>query len=319
MPAAPPSLEAIRFRPPQRAAAGIEVMSLATLRSRVSARHLAAAQRVEFFLLLWLEGGELRHEVDFASLPLRAGQLVFVRPGQAQRWHLHDNARGTVLLIDPPALRPLPGPGGEADALLAAMADWPACVTLDGRFADEWQADLARLTRDLATLDDSPADLTWIRATLLVLLLRLARWHRQHGAAAPPLPGGLQAVVRRFRDDLERHYHARRGVADVARRLGCSTSTLNRACLAATGQTAKVLLDRRLALEAARRLVHSQAGVASIGHALGFTEATNFTRFFVRLVGTTPLAFRQRHEAGAAPDAAGRAPGPPPQPGQSPA
>ena len=35
-----------------------------------------------------------------------------------------------------------------------------------------------------------------------------------------------------------------------------------------------------------------------VGHALGFSEPTNFNRFFVRLVGTTPLGFRGRYIGG---------------------
>lgn len=105
-------------------------------------------------------------------------------------------------------------------------------------------------------------------------------------------------MYRLFEAELEQHFRSHRSVADYAQRLGYSESTLNRACRAATGQSAKVLLDRRLAMEAARMLVHSPASVAEVGHALGFSEPTNFNRFFVRLVGATPLSFRSRYIGG---------------------
>jgi AraC-like DNA-binding protein len=35
--------------------------------------------------------------------------------------------------------------------------------------------------------------------------------------------------------------------------------------------------------------------VADISHALGFSESTNFVRFLVRLVGSTPTQFRARY------------------------
>jgi hypothetical protein len=56
-----------------------------------------------------------------------------------------------------------------------------------------------------------------------------------------------------------------------------------------------VLLDRRLAMEAARMLVHSLASMAEVGHTLGFSKPTNFIRFLVRLAGATPLSFRGRY------------------------
>ena len=65
--------------------------------------------------------------------------------------------------------------------------------------------------------------------------------------------------------------------------------------MAAAGHTAKQVVDLRIALEAKRLLVHSGATVAQIGHRLGFSEATNFVKFFRRLAGVTPLEFRAAH------------------------
>jgi AraC-like DNA-binding protein len=84
-------------------------------------------------------------------------------------------------------------------------------------------------------------------------------------------------------------------VLDYAQRLGYSESTLSRACVAVAGRTAKEEIDARIALEAKRLLVHSPAPAANIGHQLGFSEPTNFLKFFRRTVGSTPLEFRQAH------------------------
>jgi AraC-like DNA-binding protein len=70
---------------------------------------------------------------------------------------------------------------------------------------------------------------------------------------------------------------------------------LSRACVQVVGQTAKQLIDRRLALEAKRLLAHSQMPVAHIGHQLGFSESTNFVKFFRRLGEETPQQFRLRN------------------------
>lgn len=294
--------EEVRFHHPQLGSVGIEVLPLGTLRRRVSARHLAAPQRVEFFLLLFIAEGELRHVVDFSELRLGAGSLVFVRPGQVQHWHLDERAEGCMVLIDPPALTPIAHSRSDRDALLAAMADWPVGAHLDDAFAAELRAGLEGLARDLAAFDGTAHDVTLIRQSLLTVLLRVARWHRRRWQHLPRPPAGTQQVYRLFQAEMEQHYRQHRTVSDYARRLGYSESTLNRACRAATGQPVKVVLDRRLAMEAARMLVHSQAGVAEIGHALGFSEPSNFIRFFVRLVRVTPLRFRARYTEGAASD-----------------
>ena len=290
--------EEVRFHNPQLGAVGIEVLHLSTLRRRVSAGHLAAPQRVEFFMLLFVAEGDLRHVVDFAELRLGAGSLVFVRPGQIQHWHLDERAEGCMVLIDPPALTPISHTHGGRDALLSAMADWPMGVRLDDGFAAELRTGLDGLARDLVAFDGTADDVTLIRQGLLAVLLRVARWHRHRWRDVPRPPTGTMQVYRLFEAEMEQHFRSHRTVAGYAQRLGYSESTLNRACRAATGQSAKVLLDRRVAMEAARMLVHSPVSVAEIGHALGFSEPTNFNRFFLRMVSATPLQFRARHAGG---------------------
>lgn len=288
-------LNDVRFHHPELGAVGVEVLHLSTLRQRVSARHLAAPQRVAFFMMLFVASGQLRHQVDFGELRLGAGSLVFVRPGQVQHWHLDERCEGCLVMIDPPALKPMSLTTGNNDALLGAMADWPVGVRLDDRFATELRDGLDRLARDLDAFDGTRHDIALIQQTLLAMLLRVARWHRRRLAAVPAVPSGLRQVYQLFAAELDRRFREHLSVADYARHLGYSESTLNRAVRLATGQSAKVQVDRRLAMEAARMLVHTQATVAEIAHALGFSESTNFGRFFVRLVGATPARFRLRH------------------------
>ncbi|MEE6258951.1 helix-turn-helix transcriptional regulator [Plantactinospora sonchi] len=101
-------------------------------------------------------------------------------------------------------------------------------------------------------------------------------------------------TYRRLRHEIERSYGQTRRVEDYAGRLGCSVRTLTRACLAATGRSAKQIVDARVALEAMRLLAATDLPVAEIGRRLGFTEPTNFGRFFQREVGQSPGAFRLR-------------------------
>jgi AraC-like DNA-binding protein len=91
-------------------------------------------------------------------------------------------------------------------------------------------------------------------------------------------------------------YQTTRLAEDYAARLGYSVKTLSRACLAATGQPVKRVIDGRVVLEAQRLLAHTGEPVAVIARRLGFSEPTNFGKFFTRHTGTTPGAFRRAHE-----------------------
>ena len=101
----------------------------------------------------------------------------------------------------------------------------------------------------------------------------------------------------RFRGELERSYASTRRAEDYARHLGYSVKTLPRACLSATGQPVKQIIDTRVALEAQRLLAHTDQPVAAIARRLGFSEPTNFGKFFTRHTGTTPGDFRDANNA----------------------
>ena len=83
-------------------------------------------------------------------------------------------------------------------------------------------------------------------------------------------------------------------VGEYAKNLGYSQSTLTRACLATAQMTAKEVIDKRVALEAKRLLVHSEATAAYIGYQLGFMEPSNFVKFFSRMTGQTPQHYRNK-------------------------
>jgi AraC-like DNA-binding protein len=104
--------------------------------------------------------------------------------------------------------------------------------------------------------------------------------------------GSEAETFTRFRDDLDRTFARTRRVEDYADRLGCCVRTLTRASLAATGRSAKQVIDDRVTLEAKRLLAGTDLPVAEVGRRLGFPEPTNFGRFFQREAGQSPGAFR---------------------------
>jgi AraC-like DNA-binding protein len=83
-----------------------------------------------------------------------------------------------------------------------------------------------------------------------------------------------------------------RRVEDYARTLGYSPRTLSRATMASAGVGAKDFVDRRVILEARRLLAHSDRSAEQIATQLGFSSATNFSKFFRQRTGASPIAFR---------------------------
>ncbi|MEV0219212.1 helix-turn-helix transcriptional regulator [Streptomyces sp. NPDC050704] len=269
--------------------AGVEVLSLAELRARVLAGRdpdaLAAPARPDFHQLLTLTGGRLRQSVDFTAYDLERGAWLWARPGQVLQWGDLDAAEGTLVRFRPG----FPGPAAAAAAGLddphapplrmPSGADRAALRTAVGHLESEFRA-RGRLSPD--------AYATVVRHLLDVLLLRVAHLPAAGGTVAEP-----GETFRRFRSAVDRDFARTRRLEDYARALGYSSRTLSRATLAATGIGAKEFIDRRVILESRRLLAHGDQPAARIASRLGFSSATNFSKYFQQRTGTAPIAFRE--------------------------
>ncbi|NEA98082.1 helix-turn-helix transcriptional regulator [Streptomyces sp. SID13726] len=288
--AADPAIPRLGFNPPDARVPGFEILDLATLRERRGFRgsRSDAVHRLDFHTLTLITAGSGEHTVDFVTYPCRPGTLLWIRPGQVQRFTDPGTTEGTHLLFRPS----FPPRFSGADRLVDERYG-PVCRQLGPSPA---YAALSTLLSQLRAEygrpgpDVSAEILQLLLATALLQIDRLPH----SGADADPHAGG--EVYARFRAELERSYADTRRAADYAHRLGYTVKTLTRACVAATGRPVKHVIDARVALEAQRLLAHTDEPVATVARRLGFPEPTNFRKFFARHTGVTPGAFRRTHQ-----------------------
>ena len=285
----------VAFSAPAGRPAGVEVMTLAELRERADACGLSTPHRPGFHHLLALSSGRLTHSVDFREHHLTPGDLLWSRPGQVQHFGDLTRAEGLLVLFEATFLDP-------ATAAAARIEDWygPAVRRPEGAAARALEEAMRQLHREFGALGGLPLEvhLEVLRHLLAVLVLRAAH---PAGAVDTDREGACEVgeTYLRFRDAVEREFTRSRRVADYARSLGYAPRTLSRATEAAAGVGAKEFIDRRVVLEAKRLLAHGDRSAARIADRLGFADATNFSKFFQRRAGTTPIAFRAAARGGA--------------------
>ncbi len=247
----------------------LEVIELAEMhRRRLRFNPDNVPERLLFEMIIIVRSGTGTHSIDFRPVDLRPHSLVRIHPGQVHRWGVADDLIGDVVLASSEETQSYP-------------IDSPPSCDLDPELVHA-----ANATVDsLRAVQDRPES-----GELSTSLWR-ALMHLFDHAAAPgtrELPPAYIGFRRAIDADPARSRHVRDYIAD----LGWSERTVRRACLDATGETPKQILDERVALQAKRLLAYTDRSAASIGAELGFLEATNFHKFFVRRVGQTPAAFR---------------------------
>jgi AraC-like DNA-binding protein len=82
-------------------------------------------------------------------------------------------------------------------------------------------------------------------------------------------------------------------VTDYADLLSVTANHLNRTVKEVTGKTASESISEMLVQEAKAILKYTDASIAEIAYKFNFSEPASFNRFFKKMTGDTPMAFRK--------------------------
>lgn len=233
--------------------------------------------RVARHVVIVPEVGSGRHLVEMESYRVEPGSVVHVEPGQVHQWLPGETFDGWVIAIDqhvcPPGLFDLSA---------------PSPLVLLGASIEVAHALVASLTAPEILPEGSQQRLRLSIASVLLELIASAG-----GRVTLSEDASVEhKIIGDFRRELEFHYLTTRSVGDYAGLIGCSTKTLTRATKRVLGQTPKEIIDRRVAFAACRLLANTDLSVSWIAYKLGFSEQSNFSKFFTRKVDMTPAAYR---------------------------
>lgn len=286
------SSERIRYQPAKRYPYDLEIFSVRDLKNRTSEEVMRRTFTYEFFMLIFITHGECVQFVDFNSVPCAQGDLLVLQPGQSHNFGSDNGWDGWIVLFRLELILAAPKPDHEIN-LVANPRLLPEKVTLCGN-------DLRRTTNLIAqmradTRIDAPLEEVHalLRYQILLLLQFLSIFYGRK-----PVDERMSSLplrrFKRFQGIVEERYAQWHQVADYSKKLGCTEKTLTRSTLLAVGLTAKAFIAARIILEAKRLLAHTELPIAAMAEALGFEEATHFTKFFKREAGYTPVEFRRR-------------------------
>lgn len=287
------SIFGVEYNNPKFPRLGIEALRLSDLLGRVSPRHFASPQRPGFHLLILFTAGSGDHFLDFRRVRCKAGTLVHARPGQVQQFVLGQKLEADILLFTSEFIFPA-----------SSAADGAAFGTLIDDIVPEDVTDLrpdalesvvsvmSTIKRAYHKADGSKLSAAILQHLLYAMLLTIAGYYGK--SDAPSMTDSHRRTFRRFRRAVDAKFAQTRTVEDYAEAIGCSAKSLRRACMMACGSSPKALIEQRLILEAKRLLAHTGLTVEAIAAEVGFSEPTNFVKFFRRHGGMRPLDFRAK-------------------------
>ncbi|MGW3285602.1 helix-turn-helix domain-containing protein [Streptomyces sp. NPDC001002] len=265
---------------------GMQVGPMGTDRTWHADAPLHRVHRIDFHVVMLFDEGPVRHMIDFAEYEATAGDVLWIRPGQVHRFSRDDEYRGTVLTMQPGFL-----PRATVEATGLYRYDLPPLLRPDAPQLAALRSSLAQLQREYEDTTTLPLSLhtSVLRHSLTAFLLRLAHLAARSAEAAR---AQADTTFTLFRDAVEQGFATNHSVSAYADALGYSRRTLVRAVRAATGETPKGFIDKRVVLEAKRLLAHTDLPIGRVGAAVGFPDAANFSKFFHQHTDLTPAGFR---------------------------
>lgn len=249
---------------------------------------IRSPHRHAFTQLVLIEAGSGTHLVDFAPVPIRAGELHLLAPGQVHEWRADPGLRCTALMFSEDVL----------DAVGALPEHLRELLLLGAAPIAPRPAELAGLRRLFAAISEarSPHSCRHLLAALLHEIHACAgagsEDPRTGSGDASHSAGGQSSLTQAFMRGVLRAPDARLTVASCASRLGVTAGHLAEQVVADTGSTPGRILRSAVAREAQRLLTGTELSAAQISYRLGFSEASYFSRFFRREVGCTPTEYR---------------------------
>lgn len=244
------------------------------------------------FQLVVMQDGGAQVQLDGRIIDAAAPCAVVVPPAVVHSFQFRPGTQGVVLTVAEALL--FDGASPRSRPLFEALFVSPCVLDLGG--------DAQGMRRMTALLDHLMMEFRWpqmgrdlmcewLVRGVLVLLER----HRAaaHGPSSAPERVRTELFAR-FRALVEAHFTEHWLVPRYADELGITESRLNRLCRQLVDRSAFEVVQDRLLLEARRRLIYIAAPVSLIAYELGFQDPAYFNRFFKKLTGKTPAAFRRQ-------------------------
>ena len=230
-----------------------------------------------FFQLLLVRAGGAQVEMDEINRTISGPALVVVPPGVVHGFRFVPGVEGVVLTLS-----------SDFVHRSTSIADPLHQILESARLVSVTQDVADRLGRVSLEMLDIQMDRREGQGALLTAFaetwVRLAARSIDHAAT------GLLDDVRmdELRGLVEQHFHEQKPVSFYAQALGMTARNLGRLTQRHFGCSPKELINRRLALEARRLLLYSNASGRQIAAELGFDDPSYFSRFYARMTGRRP-------------------------------
>lgn len=249
----------------------------------------------DVYLIIWFEEGEGKYTINFKKYNIYDGCVCFVSPGQILQFENLSRCNGYGIIFTEDFLCNMNAKMYNyiRNEIFDPYKCVSTCYIKDGKLAKEMELlinnikDEYKGRKGLFGYKDKLASLL---SCLIISLKRYGTWNNQNGHKSM---NNDYSCYLEFIKCVEANFKHIHEVKEFAKVLHLSMGTLNKRVLNISGKRPSEIINERIVLEAKRMLAYSvELKVKQVACALGFTDVSNFVKFFKANVGITPVDFR---------------------------
>lgn len=242
----------------------------------------------DFFELTFFESGSGVHSVDALPYTINDGQVHISFPGQVQIWEV-SNYSGHRLIFS----RQFVKQHFAGISFLTSILEQFLVIRPEKETFSKLLLDLELLSREISG-PEPDLSIFKLRAEIVFNYIQLHLNEQMSGNNNPFKQA--HPMLDKLKELLDENYKYEKEVAFYAGKLFMTSSYLNKLCKRQWGTSAKKTIDNRITLEATRLLLSSKKiAIREIAGQLGFSNVSNFSRFFKSRTGYSPLMLSKQY------------------------
>ena len=239
-----------------------------------------------YFEIIYLSEGAGFHWIDTQKFQITP-PVVFFLSGQLHYWEMTEIPKGYVLLFREEFFNFV-----KQNDLLNLIRSLEDTVDVQVNSDDNLEFIFGEMEHEFQNPSSNSIEL--IQGYLQVLLVKLLR-HREK-LVLPTSGFANDQVFRKFQNIIRNtNPISNLKVSEIAEQLRLSPQHLNSISRKVSGKSASELISEQVILEAKRYLLHSDKNVSEIAFSLNFSDPSHFVKYFKKLAGKTPQAFRSKY------------------------
>ncbi len=246
--------------------------------------------RADYYQIVWVKQGEAVFEIDMKKVRLSSDQCICIGKDLVYKFDSENEYSGYVVsFAEHFFVRCDADRVFLQDALIFKDHSHPVSaidiMTYNGLANVEYILTIY-LDNDYPLRND-------IIHTLLKLFLFRSESALIKTVDPVPVSDPNKILVNKFRDLVNEHFIEHKDLVFYTEQLGVSSRQLLYATKQAFGKNAKEIIIEKVIIEGKRFLIYSGLSVKQIAYCLGFNEPNNFSIFFNKYTGMTPLEFKK--------------------------